>query len=236
MRTSLMRVGAALVGGVAAVALVVTPAAAHVTVNPSTATQGGFAKLTFRVPNERDNATTTTIEVNLPADQPIASVSVKPTVGWTATVTTTKLATPIKSDDGDVTDAVSKIVWKADTAATAIQVGQFQEFDVSAGPLPKVDKLVFKVLQTYSDGDVVRWIDLPAGDGTEPDHPAPTLTLAKAAAGDAGNAPPAAAPAAPKATGDNTGRANLALGFGIAALVIALGSLALAWRRRPPTV
>src|SRR5689334_9019809 len=63
---TLGRVGVLAAGVAAAVLVVAGPAAAHVTVNPSNATQGGFAKLTFRVPNEKDDATTTTLEVNLP--------------------------------------------------------------------------------------------------------------------------------------------------------------------------
>jgi hypothetical protein len=40
-------------------------ASAHVTVNPREATQGSYAKLAFRVPNERDNASTTQLEVKV---------------------------------------------------------------------------------------------------------------------------------------------------------------------------
>ncbi len=36
-------------------------------------------------------------------------MSLKPMAGWTEATTTTELATPIKSDDGEVTQAVSKI-------------------------------------------------------------------------------------------------------------------------------
>jgi uncharacterized protein YcnI len=55
---------------VAGIAIVATAplAAAHVTVNPGEAPKGGFAKLAFRVPNERDDAGTTAVEVNLPED------------------------------------------------------------------------------------------------------------------------------------------------------------------------
>jgi periplasmic copper chaperone A len=140
--------------GLAGVAL------AHVTVNPNNATQGAYARIAFRVPTESDTASTTKLEVALPADQPIASVATMPVPGWTATTETSKLATPIKTDDGDtVTEAVTKITWTADSTDTAIKPGQFQEFPVSLGPLPKSDKLVFKTLQTYSDGNIVRWID-----------------------------------------------------------------------------
>jgi uncharacterized protein YcnI len=174
-----VRTGVALAAAAVAVFAVAPGASAHVTVNPNTATQGGYTKITFRVPTEKDNASTTKVEVDLPADHPIASISLKPVAGWTAESTTTKLATPIKSDDGEITDAITKIVWTADTNS-AIKPGQFQEFDVSLGPLPEVDQLVFKALQTYSDGDIVRWIDEPSGN-TEPEHPAPVLKLAKPA-------------------------------------------------------
>ncbi|MEY9860982.1 uncharacterized protein YcnI [Catenulispora sp. GAS73] len=154
-------------------------AEAHVTVNPNTEPQGGYAKVSFRVPNEEANASTTSLEVDIPVDHPIASVSVRPVPGWTATATTSQLATPIKTDDGQVTQAVSKIVW----TGGKIDPGQFQEFDVSLGPLPKdTDKIVFKALQTYSDGTVVRWIDVQQPGQPEPGHPAPVLHLTPAAA------------------------------------------------------
>src|SRR5262245_23521976 len=95
----------------AALVLPVTGALAHVTVNPREATQGGYAKLAFRVPNERDSASTTKLEINLPADHPFASVSVRPKAGWTYLVEKTKLDTPITAHDHQLTEAVSKITW-----------------------------------------------------------------------------------------------------------------------------
>jgi periplasmic copper chaperone A len=169
----------------AAVSLIAAASAAeaHVTVNPNTEPQGGYAKVSFRVPNEEADASTTTIEVDIPVDHPIASVSVRPVPGWTATTTTSRLATPIKTSDGSVTQAVSKIVW----TGGKIDPGQFQEFDVSLGPLPKdTDQIVFKALQTYSDGNVVRWIDLQQPGQPEPDHPAPVLHLTPPAASTGG--------------------------------------------------
>jgi Domain of unkown function (DUF1775) len=55
-------------------------------------------------------------------------------------------------------------------------------FDVFAAPLPKADSMQFKALQTYSDGAVVRWIEPKKADGSEPEHPAPTLKLTPAVA------------------------------------------------------
>ena len=206
---------AAVVGGLTLA--LAAPASAHVTVNPNTATPGSYSKVTFRVPNEKDSANTTKLEVNLPADHPIASVSVKPLPGWTAVTEKNKLATPIKSDDGDITEAVTKITWTAD-ANSAIKPGQFQEFDVSLGPLPDSGQMIFKALQTYSDGNVVRWIDEPTTDGTEPDHPAPVLKLTAA------TAPAAATPAAAPASTDSDGPDA----FGIAGFVAGLLGLIIA--------
>jgi uncharacterized protein YcnI len=202
-----------------------------VTVNPDAATKGGYTRVAFRVPNESDTAATTVVEVNLPTDTPIASVSLKPVGGWTAVAATAKLPTPVTTADGQVTEAVTKITWTA-AAASAIKPGQFQEFEVSLGPLPDTERVVFKTLQTYSDGTVVRWIDLPTTDGTEPEHPAPVLNLAAAvtgaaAAGTAAEAPAvaAAAPQAPAEGSDAYGIAGMLLG--LAGLVAGL----LAYRR-----
>ncbi|WP_300681032.1 YcnI family protein [Nocardioides sp.] len=162
-----------------ALVLLGAPAFAHVTVNPNTAQQGGYTKLTFRVPDESDTASTTKVQVAFPSDHPIASVMTKAVPGWTAKVETTKPSTPLSNDDGPVTEVVSQITWTADSAASAIKPGQFGEFDVSVGPLPEVSTVTFKALQTYSDGTVVRWIDTATGS-TEPDHPAPVLTLTPA--------------------------------------------------------
>ncbi|HEY3894730.1 MAG TPA: YcnI family protein [Pseudonocardiaceae bacterium] len=152
-------------------------ASAHVTANPSTAQQGGYAKVSFRVPNERDTASTIKLEVNLPTDHPIASVGTRAVPGWTATVEKTTLAKPIITDDGQISQVVSKITW----TGGKIPPGQFEEFDVSMGPLPTdTDQLVFKSLQTYDNGEVVRWIDTTTPGGPKPAHPAPVLTLTPA--------------------------------------------------------
>jgi uncharacterized protein YcnI len=157
-----------------AVAGFAIPAGAHVTVQPQAARKGSFSTLNFSVPNERDDASTVEVEVNFPTDQPLASVAVQPTPGWSWSADKTKLATPIKTDDGDVSEAVTKITW----TRGRIDPGEFQLFTIAAGPLPTKGKAMeFKVLQTYSNGDIVRWIeDTPKG-GPEPDFPAPLLQL-----------------------------------------------------------
>jgi len=156
------------------------PAAAHVSVHPSSAPRGSFSILSFAVPNERDDAATVSVEVVLPTDRPIPFVSIQPVPGWTATVERTTLAKPIKTEDGTISEVVSRIVW----AGGRIEPGEFQQFTVSAGPLPGAGKrVVFKALQTYSSGEVVRWIEIPKQGAPEPELPAPVLTLTAATHG-----------------------------------------------------
>jgi uncharacterized protein YcnI len=172
--------GICLIALAAAAALVLpaTSAFAHVTVNPREATQGGYAKLAFRVPNERDNAGTTKLEINFPAEHPFGSVSVRPQPGWTYTVERTTLATPINVHDNEISEVVSKITW----TGSEIKPGEFNEFEVSVGPLPSdVDSLTFKALQTYSNGEIVRWIEEQTPGGAEVERPAPVLKLTKPA-------------------------------------------------------
>jgi uncharacterized protein YcnI len=221
----------ATVGGVLAVLTlaIAAPASAHVTAKADNLTQGGYATVTFKVPNESDEASTTKLEVNLPADAPVASVSLRPVAGWTGVAVKTKLATPLEAHGTQITETVSKITWTASGDA-AIKPGQFQTFDVSMGPLPKVDQMVFKTLQTYSDGNVVRWIDEPATDGTEPESPAPTLKLAAAGAAPAAPAGAPAVEAAP-APVEEDGNGTV---YGIAGIVLGLAGLVLgllAYRR-----
>jgi uncharacterized protein YcnI len=216
--------------GATALVLVAAPGWAHVTVDPGTATQGGYTALSLRVPTESDSASTTKVQVFLPQDHPLASVSVRPHPGWQAKVVTRKLDTPLTTDDGQVTEGVYSITWTPDSPQDALKPGEYDDFDISVGPLPDVSTLSFKTLQTYSDGTVIRWIDPPAASGQpEPEHPTPTLTLL---------------PASDTATGTDTGvatsdsgssgKATAALVVSVVAALLALGALAAALLRRRP--
>ncbi|WP_327682500.1 YcnI family copper-binding membrane protein [Streptomyces sp. NBC_00467] len=173
----------AVVSGVAAssVLLLSGTAFAHVSVQPQgEAAKGGYATVNFKVPNERDNASTVKVEVNLPADHPMASVMPQPVPGWKAEVTKTKLAKPLEVHGKQITEAPSKITWTA--AGGKIAPGEFQQFPVSLGRLPEdTDQLVFKALQTYDNKEVVRWIEEAKEGAAEPESPAPVLKLSAAA-------------------------------------------------------
>lgn len=194
-------------------------ASAHVTANPGTAQQGGYTKVSFRVPNERDAASTTQLEINFPGDHPIASVETRAIPGWSATVQKTKLDKPIKTDDGEISEAVSKITW----TGAKIPPGSFEDFDVSLGPLPTdTDELVFKALQTYDNGEVVRWIDTAPEGAPEPAHPAPVLKLTPATANSAAEAATGEAQSTTGIWGVVLGIAGIVLG--IIGIVVGLSS------------
>jgi len=134
----------------------------------------------------------------------------------------------------EISEVVSRITWTASAPDTAIKPGQFLEFPLSLGPLPDTDKIIFKALQTYSDGSVVRWIDEPpAAGGTEPEHPAPALALSKTAADKSSDSTVTVAPVAAKSTSDGTARTFGITGAILGLLGLILGALALIRSRRP---
>jgi periplasmic copper chaperone A len=161
------RIAAALAAG----GLLACPAVAgaHVTVQPDTATAGGFTRLDVRVPSERDVATTK-VELQLPDG--FAEASWEPVPGWKVNVTKAKLPQPVKTDDGEVTEEVEQITW----SGGSIPPGAFQDFGLSVQIPDKGGKLTFKALQTYADGHVVRWIG-----PQDSDNPAPTVDVTSGA-------------------------------------------------------
>jgi periplasmic copper chaperone A len=232
IRNRLAKAAALSVGGVVVALGIAGPAFAHVTVNPNAATQGGYGRVAFRVPNESDTASTVKLEVNLPEDAPVASVSTMPVPGWTVAVEKRTLSTPLTVHGSQVTEVVGKLTFTA-AAGGGVKPGEFQEFPVSMGPLPEKDQMIFKVLQTYSDGEISRWIDEPVEGGEEPENPAPVLKLAKATdaavlAAGAATAGPSVAAVADSSDDSSSGAA---VGLGIAGLIagvlgLVLGGLA----------
>jgi periplasmic copper chaperone A len=238
MSTNRFGVRTLAVLAVAGIAVLGTPtiASAHVSAQPAEFTQGGRATFAFRVPNERDNAGTTKIEVTLPQDTPLTSVRTRPLTGWKAEAVKGKLDKPVTIAGKEVTEAFRTITWTADPGVK-IGINEYQEFFVALGTLPEgKDKLELPTKQTYENGEVVDWAQSAGADGKEPEHPAPTLKLApkKAADDDHGHG---TAPAADSGTdtheasaagSDKTARylggaglavGALGLGFGIGAIL-----------------
>ena len=201
------------VAALTAVAALALPAAAsaHVTMNPNTSTAGAFTKLDVRVPNEQSNASTVKLQVQFPDG--FASASYEPRADWRVKVTRAKLAAPVQTDDGPITEGVKTITWTGSGSGLGrIGPDQFMDFPLSVQiPENAAGKtLQFKAIQTYSNGDVVRWIG-----AADSEHPAPHVTVTAAAAGSSGSAAPAA-PAAPARPADGGGSDTI----GVIALIV----------------
>ncbi len=152
------------------------------------------------------------------------------------TVRREKLDDPIETDEGfEIDEAVSRITWTGDGRQGAIGPGEFVDFGLSLRmPEGKPgDQLTFKALQTYDDGQVVRWIG-----PEDAEEPAPIVTLTEPAAGGGHGAPgtvdtqTTAAPAAPAEDDDGGNGLGLpALIVGALGLLAGLAALAASWRR-----
>lgn len=209
-------------------------ASGHVTVASSDAAPGGYAVITFRVPNERAGASTTGVTVSLPPDTPPASVSVLAQPGWTFTTPEKALPDPLTTDDGQVTEAVTGITWTA--TAGGIRPGEFGEFTLEAGPLPNADTVTFTAIQTYDDGSQVAWIEVPAAGGSaEPEHPAPVLQL-RATATEAAATGTSGVSVAARNGGSDRGLAITGVALGGVGALLGGGALAVTLRRRSQPV
>jgi uncharacterized protein len=216
---------------VAAGALALPAAAsAHVTIQPKEAVAGESTVLNVRVPNERDDASTVKVQVQMPPG--FVSASWESVPGWTVRAVKQKLSTPIQTDDGPIDEQIGQIVWTASSRRTGIQPGEFRDFPLSVLVPGKAGQaLTFKALQTYSNGEVVRWIGAP-----DADEPAPQLKLTAAAGSNAQRSqanpqPPAAAVASDDDNGSN-GLSIVALVVGALGLLVGIAALMLA-RRSP---
>jgi uncharacterized protein YcnI len=140
--------------GMAAAVVMATawPAAAHVTVQPDQAVTSSFTAFAVRVPNERDAAATTKVEVQLPEE--LVSVSFEPEPGWQRTVERKPRATPVQVFGEQVTDYIASVTW----SGGRIEPGEFVEFGFSARTPDNPTTLRFPALQTYDGGEVVRWV------------------------------------------------------------------------------
>jgi periplasmic copper chaperone A len=220
-----------------AAALVAVPAApAHVTLNPGEWEAGGFARFAVRVPNERPNAST--VEVTMQFPENVISASVQDVPGWERSVEMIPLDEPIEEEGEEpVTERIGSVTW----TGGQVEPGEFVEFGVSFQvPEDATGALLFPATQTYSNGEVVRWI----APEEEADTPAPRVEVLAAAAEETGTTTDATTTTEQAAEapgggsggdGGGDGMATLALILGIAGLVAGLAALAIALTRRPAT-
>ncbi len=231
---------------VAAVAVVAPAAAqAHISLHPNTIPAGAFATLDVRVPGEQENAHVTSVDTRLPPG--FTSVDYENVPGWSTKVIETKLASPIKADGETIDTEISQIVWTWVGPLGEVNNGQFVNFPLSvAVPVDAAGgALEFRTVQSYSNGQIVHWID----PSLTAEHPAPRINvtakggLIEDVAGDeagpaagptlTGQSSPASAPAAatkPASAGASEGLGIAALALGALALIVGLVALAAARR------
>ena len=219
-------------------------AQAHISLHPNTIPAGAFATLDVRVPGEQEGAYVTKVDTLFP--QGFTGVDYENVPGWTAKVIETKLATPIREDGETIDTEVSQIVWTWTGPLGKVNNGQFINFPLSlAIPGNAAGRaLEFRTVQTYSNGQVVHWIE----PSLTAEHPSPRINVtAKGGviediAGDeagpqagqtAGSGPaPAQAPAVVNSSGGaSKGLGIAALLLGALGLLAGLGALATSRRR-----
>ena len=221
---SLRKLGIIAAGAAVAVTGLAMPAWAHVQVE---ATPGapGATDATLKITAAGESATAgiskldVTADPAIPADQ--VSLSDGPT-GWAVT--------PGSSGGFAL-------------GGPALAKGQDAEISLKVKQLPNVAQITFKVVQTYSDGDVERWIELPGPDGKEPDKPAPVVKLTAGAAsaispkpaGDDDDAGAAATAGSGSLARTGAGDRSLAVAAGLLLLAGGWSVVAGAGRRRATT-
>jgi len=140
----------------------VAPVLAHVTVTPKTAAPGSTPVFTFRCPTERATANTIKLEIQLPPGTPFTTLRVPAVAGWHSRVS-------VRADG-----TADVVTWEGGN----IPPHQAQTFQIVAGPMPASGHtLSFKAVQTYDNGDVVRWIEDRTPGEAEPPFPAPVVTI-----------------------------------------------------------
>ena len=212
-----------IVLAVAAVAPHASPAGAHIQVRPAQAAPGDPVLWTVLVPSEQQ-AGTRQVELAVPAD--VLPFSYEEVAGWKRTLR--------MNGDG----SVRSIVWRGRTSSDGLATFRF------LASTPERDgQLAWKAIQTYRDGEIVRWIGSPASE-----TPASVTRVSSAVArenaggegGDGAAASPATtgrsdADAASASRADDAVRPDwVARGLGLTAL-LAAASVAISLRRRAST-
>lgn len=221
-------------------------AQAHISLHPNTIPAGAFVTLDVRVPGEQEGAYVKKVDVLFPAG--FTGVNYEAVPGWTVKVIESKLATPITKGGETINTEVSQIVWTWNGPLGQVSNGQFINFPLSLA-IPEIaagQPLDFKTVQTYSNGQVVHWID----PSLTAEHPSPRINVTvkggviedvagheagpEAGQTGTGQSAPASTPAAAKSSGGaSKGLGITALILGALGLIAGLGALVVSRRTTP---
>jgi periplasmic copper chaperone A len=208
-------------------------AAAHVTIQPGEWEAGAFAAMAVRVPNERDDAETTSVTMQFPENVLTARFKANPFCE--REVEREELDQPVE----EITERIVSVTWTCDPPIAA---DGFDEFGMSfqiPEDLQPGDEILFPTVQIYSSGEEVAWVD----PDPEADSPAPRITVVApeeeaepepaAATTTETTADETAAVPAVNTDDDDDSMTTVALVFGIAGLAAGLIALGVALFRKP---
>jgi uncharacterized protein YcnI len=220
-----------LLASLLALGALLVPAAAdaHISLHPNTIPAGAFATLDVRVPGEQEGAHVTKVDVQFPPG--FVGVDYENVPGWSTKIVEVKLATPIVEDGETIDTEVSRIIWSWVGPLGKVDDGQFVNFPLSlAIPTNATAKaLEFRTVQTYSNGQIVHWID----PSLTAEHPSPRINVTAEGgviqdiAGDEAGPQPNQTTATTAST-TTTDNKNESKGLTIAALIVATIGLAVA--------
>ncbi|MFG2712343.1 DUF1775 domain-containing protein [Streptomyces goshikiensis] len=227
-RLQLRRLGIAAVGALVVVGVAAGPAAAHAEVTASDPRAlAENVTLSFTSEAESETAGISELRVVLPKGMAPDALTLKDAPKeWKLTATA----------DGYT------------IGGPALATGTDAEYSVTVRQLPDEKSLAFKTLETYGDGKIARWIEVPT-NGEKVDNPAPLLTLKAAAPGakliapspspTPSSAAPSVPPSAPVASAsarassdEDTGSGTGAVAGGIAAVLLLAAAGTFWWVRR----
>ncbi len=214
-----------LVAGAALFLLGAGAAQAHIQITPTVAAPLDSVKFTLVVPGESE-AHTTKVTLQVPAD--VLPFSFMDPPGWT------------RKNNLAANGAIETIEWTGE-----LPVDGFVEFSFLAGTPEKPGLILWKAIQEYSDGTIVRWIGEPGseepaatteisadaplqnagGEGDEIAGEEPTATTG-------GETGPTTTTAAPPESESSSSSDTLARTLSIVALALAAVALVFVLRRR----
>lgn len=218
LKNTLIASSALAAGALFAVALPLS-ASAHISVDSPSTAAGSYTVLTFALPHGCDGSATTALAISIP--EQINSVTPTVNPGWDVSKVAVDLAKPITDGNGDtISTRLGQIVY---TAKTPLADGLRDTFALSMQlPADAAGKtLEFPVVQTCEVGET-NWNEAAKADGSEPEHPAPSITVTEASADADGHGGHGAA-ASDEASGSDTNSA--AASDDVVARVLGIGGL-----------
>ncbi|MEQ4207591.1 DUF1775 domain-containing protein [Actinopolymorpha sp. B9G3] len=206
--TVLATVLATMAATMLGVLVMAEPAAARVSIVPGTVKGGGTETFAIRLANERQDTSTNRLALVFPDDTPISIVEVTPVKGWTVSISTRPLNPPAEVEGRAVREVAESIVWEGGRVGP----GQFEQFLVTLGPLPRHGRLALEATQTYANGDTDMWPDASASSQQNP--VAPAITIGAGRVDTPSASPPADDAAAVKSADDSADRGDSAQSAG----------------------